>query len=68
MSKPRQKALYRGSRSYKPDPTCNLSGKTKIRYRSEAKARQALRHRSAATGYYECACGGWHLTSQVQRS
>jgi len=43
----------------------------KIRFRSQAKARQAMReHRHAGTPLfiYECPnCRGWHITSLPQR-
>ena len=52
----------------RPETRCTHG--SKIRFRSQAKARQAAlqhRHNTARLYVYECPnCGGWHITSQPQ--
>jgi len=57
------------ARSYKPEQRCSHG--PKIRFRSQAKARQAMlkhRHSPAKLHVYKCPnCDGWHITSQPKQ-
>jgi hypothetical protein len=57
-------------RKRRPVIRCTL--RSKVRFRSAAKARQAMReHRNADVPLfiYQCpACGGWHVTSSPPRN